>query len=1536
MNPYTAARWFGRVVAGAALFLVFAGASSAAFVLHLDLPAGRRLASSVTASILNDLFLGSFEVGGVSKLSANRFVADEVTVADPEGRVVLKVRNLRAELDSVELVKRLLSSETRVTLAIPYVRVERAEAYVEPDPETGSLNIARAFELRPEEQKSASTSTSSRQIRVWLPNIELDQGFARGKVGDLPTLEAELRGARGQVLVTPVGVAVDVPRFATTWRGLAGADLRGIASFHLRGDRHVWTSFDGYFGEVQVDSVVRIDSGVLKVSVDLPRAEPDAVRALWPDWPVQAVASGHVEATGVTEHLATTATLKVGSSVLDATGITRLSGDVGVNLEVTGKDVDLRAIWPEMPETRVNGFTTLSLWSSPQGVAAEVNAQTDAFDLADVTVPALDLTGTLEQGRFDARANAHERGLPLRVDFTAHPGGKLELVATTRRFRLEKSPRIASFVKATGYADGKLEASLEEKQLEATLTADLEDLRTSDLALARGKVVIRASGPIDRPERLDVVSRLVGSDLNALGRNFESVKAETRGSTLRPALTASLSSPDGPSVDAKAKIELDHGPRVSGVELEIKNDRTNVRARAERVAIEKDRIEIADLSLTGAGDLEGSISIRPRLVNIEARGKDVDLDVLSNLLGLPRGRIGGKLDVDAEVVVADDVQRGRVELELVQGSVENVSGLGVALEASLDGDRLDGTARTTLAGIGHGTTQFNLKLAGSAAEIESYRRATGRTELRLDELDLSYLSPLFPDSARIEAVQGKLSGQAVIAREDPDALPAVTVLAGTAGLTVVRAGEEKGEPPLVIQGIEAQLGARVDGPSGDVDATLRLLDGSGSLATATLRSNLPVGELVKAPERLGVELSRATLLGKVVVDARPLETLPDIVRPASVRGVLRADVTVGGSVTTPIISANTSLANLVVGTSKTAVPVDVCGRIDYSEETAELSVTGRAFLADERAPCRGERVATLRSAGKLDLRAEGLQSPGMPPQVFDGDVILKLEGLPIQAIAPLGRSGIRGGLRGEVVLDQGGDRPQLNARVNVDQLSIDEIAVGDGALEVRSDGRALRGLARFEQRPGVISGEFNAALSWRGYVPALDRKSPLSLGARAQGVDAVILAPVLRDVFSELNGRIDGVVKLALEPSSNPKSEEWQGDVSGNVAMQGGSMQFQGLGMRLNDVTFSAKTRTQGGRTVIEIRDFSAASRARSTNVTATADVYLEGLKLTRARANVNTTDVPILIEGVSQANATGSAFLDLLPSEDRMTVMITVPKATAELPPSSGRNVISIDPNRSIAILQPISEPRRKKREEAKPWELVFELGQSVKVVRSDLSVPLTGVATIELTEETKIGGTINLKPGGRVEYWGKTFVIENGEIRFDTGDASNPHVNVTASWRAPEGTQIFVDITGTYREAKLKLRSDPERSDAEKFALLLGGTGSDESGGSGNAAATGIGVGAGVLDRLLSDTPLRNVELRTASETLEQRTYSTYTAAVQISDEIWVEGSYKAATQTENADQNNAFSGTVDWRFKRNWSLRTEIGTIGTGLDLLWTYRY
>jgi translocation and assembly module TamB len=291
---------------------------------------------------------------------------------------------------------------------------------------------------------------------------------------------------------------------------------------------------------------------------------------------------------------------------------------------------------------------------------------------------------------------------------------------------------------------------------------------------------------------------------------------------------------------------------------------------------------------------------------------------------------------------------------------------------------------------------------------------------------------------------------------------------------------------------------------------------------------------------------------------------------------------------------------------------------------------------------------------------------------------------------------------------------------------------------------------------------------------------------------------------------------------------------------------------------------------------------------------------------------------------------------DDEMQVLIDIPVLEAKLPRVTSRAVISLDENPDIDITQPIEEPKQKSEVgKLLPWVLTFDLGRNVKVTRSDLNIPLSGKPELYIAEDARVAGDIQLKPGGRVELVGKVFVIEHGVVRFNTGDASNPHLDVTASWRAPDGTIVYVRIRGTFREASLRLSSDPPLADqAQLQALLLGGT---TAGGESQGQSLGVGTGAGVLGQLLDDTFLGNVELRTASEqTAARDAYTSYSAAIPLSDDVWFEGSYKRAETPAVAGPQNAGSAAVDWRFRRNWSLRTEVGQLGTKVDLLWRYRY
>jgi autotransporter translocation and assembly factor TamB len=318
----------------------------------------------------------------------------------------------------------------------------------------------------------------------------------------------------------------------------------------------------------------------------------------------------------------------------------------------------------------------------------------------------------------------------------------------------------------------------------------------------------------------------------------------------------------------------------------------------------------------------------------------------------------------------------------------------------------------------------------------------------------------------------------------------------------------------------------------------------------------------------------------------------------------------------------------------------------------------------------------------------------------------------------------------------------------------------------------------------------------------------------------------------------------------------------------------------------------------------------------------------------VNLKRVPLMIQGVSQANLSGSAGLELFPDRDPVLVAIQLHDLTAALPRSSGRAVLSVDDNPDIDVQQPLREPLRTSKSAGPAWQLAFDLANKVRVTRADMEIPLRGRPVIDLGEKTTVRGDLELEPGGRAQLLGKGFVIESGEVHFDTADPADPHLRVLASWRAPEGTTVYVEVGGTVRQATLRLESDPALSQADIQALLLGG-GTSEGG---QAQAAGLGYGADFVGQLLADTPLQRVELRTsAGTTADAQSYSTYSAAVPVSENVWVELAYKSMDTSGGAvEQRDAASAIIDWRFKRDWSLRTEAGTVGTGVDMLWQYRY
>lgn len=1510
-------RWWGRITGALFLPLVLVVATLAGVLLHIGLPPARRLAATLVERELNAMFRGRFELRGIEHLSTRGFRVASFEIYDPAGQRVLRGEGIRGRADAWAILSEIFVESGDVTIVVEHGRAESVAVSLLPDAQ-GDPTIAAAFEER-------RTSTGGgRSVRVWMPSLELERGELMGRLSFAPKLEGRVRRARGSVLVAPAGVAVDAPQFSALIRGLLPGELRAVGSFHQRGTSRFWSTLDGYVGDVQYDSVLRLDGKRLKASVDLPRAEPEAVRALLPGWPLRETVSVRAKVTGDLPKLRAEGTMTIGRAEVQAQGDLDLAGEPHVQLEAKGTALDLAAVIEGAPVTAIDASAKLDIRATAQGVVVEGNGETAPASIANVPLPASRFHGRYDTSGFGGTLTLMEEGVPLDARFRIAPGGAVELDAHAKRFRVESAPRVRKLLNASGSVELTAKARIEHGKLSGTFVADGRELRTGAFRAGALKVDGKVTGPIAEPRALVVSGKASTSELVAGPFVIDQGEADVKGPVRDLTIAASLLERRGAEVSVRTRLGLLDGTRLDGLEVDVARGGAALRARAARVVLDDRALEVRDARIEGAGGtLVGSANVRPGLAEASVAGDDVDLDAIARVLGLSSSDLGGKLRIASEIAIARDVRRATLDLAVRDGRVGPLRAVAFEGNATLGDRSLVGEARADVAGLGSLRASFDTELGGSALSLKSYEEATGRVDLGLERLDLSQVSMALPPSLGVRHLTGMLTAQATIQRSDAAARPTVKVLAGTDGLGFALDRDEP-EPDLEVSGIEAQLSADADAATGLVDASLRLIDPEGLLVTATARLESDVDRLLAAPHGIVAELSSRPVVIAAKIDERRLELLPEPVRPKGPTGVLSLEATLRGTLKEPILSAKGSLRSLVVG--EDARPIDVCGRVQYDPSVHRIGAGAEVHLPASFRACSGRRVALATATGVADLAAIARGERG-----FVGDAELALEDTPLELVPALAQAGIVGTVAGRVAMLQTDELPRVTAALRLSGGAVGTTSLGSGELDLRSDGRVARATLTLASGEGKLAAEGRAGVSWDGLVPGLDRTQPALASATIENVDAVVLGPLLRDVLSDLTGRLDGSFKISLVP--RPDGKGYGGDVTGSAAMRDGAFQIRGLDMRLSNVSFDAQAKKVGNRSIIFVRNMKGASRSTHENIAATADLYLEGLTLTGGRANVNLKEVPFLIAGVSKATLTGSSSLTLERRADRMHVTVEVPELTAELPRSTGHEVLSLDPHPDIEIVQPIAEPTERRPGESDVWVLAFELGRKVRVKRADMEVRLRGAPVVTLADKVDITGDVELLPGGRAQLLGKVFTVESGEAHFDTGEATNPHIRVLASWRAPDATTIYVEVRGTYREATLTLRSDPPRTEQEIQALLLGG--SSETG---DAGAAGISYGTDFLAEVLAETPLQGVQIRTSNERgVDDRTYATWAAAVQISDEIWFEGSYKSLeSQGPNQEGGYGVSGTVDWRFRRNWSLRTEVGNIGAGLDLVWQYRY
>jgi hypothetical protein len=127
----------------------------------------------------------------------------------------------------------------------------------------------------------------------------------------------------------------------------------------------------------------------------------------------------------------------------------------------------------------------------------------------------------------------------------------------------------------------------------------------------------------------------------------------------------------------------------------------------------------------------------------------------------------------------------------------------------------------------------------------------------------------------------------------------------------------------------------------------------------------------------------------------------------------------------------------------------------------------------------------------------------------------------------------------------------------------------------------------------------------------------------------------------------------------------------------------------------------------------------------------------------------------------------------------------------------------------------------------------------------------------------------------------------------------------------------------------------DVERFYLITGGAVPAGPALAAGAGAEGAAIGQTFslgINELLRDS-LGNVAVSIGTTPDDRASYS---ASVRLTDKLSFQGSFQPGSESNLEESTNDLSGTLDYRFSRRWSLRTELGTSGGAFDLLWSHRY
>jgi hypothetical protein len=1512
-------RWLVRGLMTLVFALIYALFVVLGLIVHLDLPVMRGLIGDAINGALATSFRGQVRVASVDSVSPTSVVLDGVTVRERSGGPLLgEIELLRVGIEPQALLLDALFGDAGSALTISHLRADGAKVLLELGGD-GEPSLVRAFApLAP----APPSTTPHKKRGLELPVIELGRGEVVLESPELGHVEAVVRRVRGRVSVQSDKTTIVVDRFGIRLREPARWRTVGTGSLVAELPGHVAGKFHGFVRDVELDVAGGLAGKQLDLSLNVAQARPHDMRALLPDWPLTAPLSAGIRAHGALPELTLEGTLGAGASRVTTRGALLLSAPVTARLSVAASDLDLALFAPAAPSTALQLAGTLALSARSEGLLLEFEANSSAAQVGGQVVPPANLAGRYDAQELDTSLAFKEDQAEVKARLRLPRGGPLELEASVQHLSLGSWSRYPGLPAAR--VDLSAHARVQDGRVRGELEGQVSSGELGPLRLRSGALSARAEGPLDDWRALALQASLdaQGLTLGPIGLERALVKASARAGVAHFELQ--LTGEHGARGTGTGEADLRAEPVLRDVVITLEHADMHLDARIAHAEPLRGQLELERFALSGpAGEVSGQLRLGRDLIEGHLDAQSLDLGWLARTIGKPRLASQGKLTGHVELVAGGDVTRGQARLMLA-GFMNPALSLGSArLRASLDDQALEGDLQAIDPALGSLGGRFEGEIAGAPLESRSWTGATGELELNLNRVPLWPLRFAIPKQAKVETLSGYARGSLKLSRRSPDALPDATLQVGTDELKLALGGDT----PLAFDQLVLKSSASVSGESGHSALVLLLSDAHGDLVTASAALEPDLKDLLGAPSLWRAKLARLPLDALVKLHPRSLGWLPPPLDVSGVAGAVEGSLTIDGTLGQPKLVLVAHGKQLTVVGGALDQSVDVNAWASYTSETGRLD--GNAEVLHD-----AQRVLNARVEADLpEAFRTGHLGAQRPPGVRAAAL---LNGLPLAIVPELARRKLDGRVHGSIQLEQRGGDVRQEALLELLSVDVQGHSLGNGRLQASANRHSARATLRIGSGSRYLRAELRGTADqdapW--WSPAW---GAFEGSASARNFDAVAILPALPGIVSRVSGEVD--VEAAVRVKRNPDAS-WQLGIQGDASLERGSAHIEPLGLEVRDLSASARAEDTGENTLIHVESIEAKARSANVNLRGNVNLRMKGVQVIDGDAALQLRDVPLTLQGLRRGTATGDAEARLLRMPDHMLVIVELPRLRVQLPRSSSQGLIDLEESSDIVVLQD-SDAGGGDDAPRTLWKIQLEFGNNVRVARSDLDLPLRGELLLEFRRNVQPSGTIEASPGGRITLFDHVFVIERGVLQFVPEEPSNPRVDLSASWLAPDGTTIYVDVTGTAKEASIETRDDAGLDEPQRYELLAGAASTGDSreatDSRGTAAAIAIGQTFASLgiNELLRNS-LGDVSLRVGTA-VDNRT--TYTASVRLSNKLWLEGNFRPGTEQTNASadaQSQAFTGTLDYRLTRNWSLRTELGTAGGAFDLLWSHRY